>query len=63
MNITELRKIVKQIITVQGGKFYNFNTNNLVAAYGVSSIDVQNALNYFSYSPQQTSFRAATGWH
>lgn len=63
MSITELRKIVKQTIIVQGGKFYNFNTNNLVVAYGVSSIDVQNALNYFSYSPQQASFRKATGWH
>lgn len=63
MSITELRKIVKQIITVQGGKFYNFNTNNLIAAYGVDSVDVQNVLNYFSYSPQQVSFRKATGWH
>lgn len=58
ISIAEVRRIVKATIIAQGGKFYNFNSNNIQASTGCSCIDIQNAMNYFRYSPQQAKFRA-----
>lgn len=63
MTISELRKVVKQTIIAQGGKLYGFNINNIQAAYGVNYSQVQNAISYFAYSPQQAKFRAAYNFH
>jgi hypothetical protein len=57
MTAKEVRAIVKKIIIAQGGKIYNFNMTNLYNA-GLSVTQVQNAISYFSYSPQQAKFRA-----
>jgi hypothetical protein len=62
MTVKELRAEVKNAIIAQGGKLYNFNFNNLQKMYGVSSTDLQNAMNYFKYSPQQAKFRKEIGW-
>ena len=58
MTAKEIRKIVKNNIIAQGGKLYNYNLNNIRAMYGVNGTELQNAVNYFQYSPQQAKFRA-----
>lgn len=63
MKISELRKVIKNTIIAQGGKIYNFNINNIVSTYGVTYIECQNAMNYFSYSPQQEAFRKQYNYH
>jgi hypothetical protein len=63
MTAKEVRAIVKKIIIAQGGKIYNFNLTNLYNAYGLSVTQVQNAISYFSYSPQQAKFRAEYNFH
>ena len=57
MTLIELRKIVKATIIAQGGKLYNYNLNNIREYYGVNGTDLQNAVNYFQFSPQQAKFR------
>ena len=63
MTTSELRKALKEIIIAQGGKLYNYNFNNLNKMYGVSYGDMQNAMNYLQFSPQQANFRAAYNFH
>ena len=63
MTAKELRTIVKNQIVAQGGKLYNFNCNNIKNAYGVTATDIQNAINYFQFSPQQAKFRATYNFH
>ena len=63
MTAKEIRKIVKNNIIAQGGKLYNYNLNNIRAMYGVNETDLQNAVNYFQYSPQQAKFRAKYNFH
>lgn len=63
MTTTELKKIVKTTIIAQGGKIYNFNYNNWRTAYNVSGTSIQNAINYFRYSPQQEKFRTTYNFH
>lgn len=63
MTAKELRAIVKNQIIAQGGKLYNFNCNNIKNAYGVTVTDIQNAINYFRFSPQQAKFRATYNFH
>ena len=63
MTTIELKKIVKTTIIAQGGKLYNFNINNWRAAYGIDGTRIQNAINYFQYSPQQEKFRATYNFH
>lgn len=63
MTAKEVRALVKKIIIAQGGKIYNFNLTNLYNAYGLSVGQVQNAIHYFSYSPQQAKFRAEYNFH
>lgn len=63
MTVKEIRNEVKKIIIAQDGKLYNYNFNNLKAAYNVSCVDLQNAMNYFRYSPQQKSFREKYNFH
>ena len=63
MTTTELRKIVKNTIIAQGGKIYGFNCTNIYEFYGVSVTDLQNAINYFQYSPQQAKFRETYNFH
>lgn len=58
MTVKEIRSLVKQIIIAQDGKLYGFNFNNLQAQYNITGVQLQNAMNYFKYSPQQASFRA-----
>lgn len=53
----QARKEIKKIIIAQNGKIYNYNLNNL-RAIGFNGTDLQNACNYFKYSPQQATFRA-----
>lgn len=54
--LKELKPIVKEILIAQNGKFYGYNVNCLYAQ-GFSGTDIQNAVNYFQFSPQQKSFR------
>ena len=54
----QIRAEIKNAIIAQGGKLYNFNLTNITRALGCSSTDVQNAVNYFQFSPQQAKFRA-----
>lgn len=63
MTITELRKVIKNTIIAQNGEIYNFNINNIVKKYGVTYSECQNAMNYFSYSPQQKKFREQYNYH
>ena len=58
MTLKQTREAIKNVLIAQGGKIYNFNFNNLVAA-GYDSHDLQNAHNYFKYSPQQAELRKA----
>lgn len=55
-NLMNARKAVKAIIIAQNGTVYNYNINNL-RNIGYDGTDIQNALNYFKYSPQQAKFR------
>jgi hypothetical protein len=63
MKTSELRKIIKNTIIAQGGKLYNYNITNIMTRYGVSGTECQNACNYFSFSPQQESFRKQYNYH
>lgn len=58
MKASEIRAIVKNNIIAQGGKLYNFNLTNIMNTYGIGVTELQNAVNYFQYSPQQAAFRA-----
>lgn len=58
MTYFETRKAVKNIFTAQGGKIYNFNINWLADA-GHDRNNIQKAMSYFYYSPQQAKFRAS----
>lgn len=57
MTTKELREIVKTTIIAQNGKLYGFNSTNIRNMYGASGTAIQNAINYFKYSPQQRTFR------
>lgn len=57
MTTAEFKKIVKQTIMAQG-EIYNYNINNWHDALGVSTTQIQNAISYFQFSPQQAKFRA-----
>lgn len=61
MTTAELRKIVKNTLIAQKGKFYGFNFTNILNAYNVSGTEVQNAISYFKFSPQQANFRKEIG--
>ena len=63
MTTKELRVIVRNQIVAQGGKLYNFNCNDIKNTYGVTVTDIQNAINYFQFSPQQAKFRAKYNFH
>ena len=63
MTTSELKKIIRSTIIAQGGKLYNFNINNIRTTYGVDGTRIQNAINYFQYSPQQEKFRATYNFH
>lgn len=55
--LAEVKKEVKAMIIAQNGKLYNYN-HILLMNRGYDSTDIQNATNYFRYSPQQATFRA-----
>lgn len=61
MKTTELRKIVKGILKKQGGEIYGADCTMLKNKYGVTGTQIQNAVNYFKYSPQQKLFRLECG--
>lgn len=63
MTIKEVREEIKKTIIAQGGKLYNFNINNIRKVYGVDGTTIQNAINYFQFSPQQAKFRATYNFH
>ena len=63
MTTSELKKIIRTTIIAQGGKLYNYNFNNWIAVYGVDGTRIQNAINYFQYSPQQEKFRTTYNFH
>lgn len=58
----EIREAIKNTIIAQG-EVYNFNLNNIVAKYGCTLTEACNALNYFTYSPQQKRFRETYNFH
>ena len=62
MTVKEIRNEIKNAIIAQDGKLYNFNFNNLVAL-GANGTQIQNAANYFRYSPQQAAFREKYNFH
>ena len=57
----EIRKAVKATIIKRGGvnKLLNRDYTEIREALGCSYCDIQNAHNYFQYSPQQEKFRAS----
>jgi len=63
MTTKKLRNIVKNNIIAQGGKLYGFNCNNIAQMHGVAHTEIQNAMNYFRYSPQQAKFRETYNFH
>ena len=56
----ELKSIVKNILIAQGGKAYGYNCNTL-RAQGYDTTAIQNAFNYYRYSPTQAKFRESLG--
>lgn len=56
----ELKNIVKNILIAQGGKAYNYNYNTL-RAQGYNTTAIQNAFNYYEFSPTQAKFRESLG--
>ena len=63
MTTPELKKAIKNIIIAQNGKLYNFNIITIQKAFGVSGTAIQNAINYFQYSPTQAKFREKYNFH
>lgn len=63
MTTKEIRAIVKNNIIAQSGKLYNYNLNNIRTMYGVNGTELQNAVDYFQYSPQQAKFRETYNFH
>ena len=62
MTTAEFKKIVTQTIMAQG-EIYNYNINNWHDVLGVSTTQIQNAISYFQFSPQQAKFRATYNFH
>lgn len=57
-NTKQVRAAVKNLIMEKGGeKIFNFEITQLVEKIGCTYCDVQNAMSYFCYSPQQAKFR------
>lgn len=63
MKTKELKALIKETIIAQNGKLYNFNVNNIRKKYGVDGTAIQNAINYFQFSPQQAKFRETYNFH
>jgi len=63
MTVKEIRTKVKKVLIAKGGTMLNADSIELTNRYGISCIDIQNALNYFKYSPQQKAFREAYNIH
>ena len=57
----KLRTVVKNMIIKRGGMINGYDVRRIMDTYGVHACDVQNALSYFRFSPQQASFRAKYG--
>lgn len=53
---TEIRKAVKNVIVTQG-KITGHDVNNIRDALKCNGTEIQNAINYYQFSPQQKSFR------
>ena len=53
----EIREAVKKMIIAQGGKLYGYNITMLRNKYGWTGTQIQNATDYFRFSPQQKAFR------
>ena len=53
----QVRQEVKAALIAQNGKLYGYNVETIAAAHGCKHTDVQNAYNYFRFSPQQKAFR------
>lgn len=62
MTTKEIREEIKNAIIAQGGKLYGFNYNNL-RNKGVDGVKIQNAINYFQFSPAQENFRNTYNFH
>lgn len=57
MTYIQTRKVVKNLIIEVGvNGVYNYHINELVEQ-GHNNHDIQNALNYFRYSPQAKKYR------
>lgn len=57
-NTSQVRKAVKELIIKVGFKnIRNFHNTQIVEKLGCTYCDVQNAMSYFQYSPQQEKFR------
>jgi len=54
--IIEVRRAVKAVIVNKGG-LTGYDVNAIKAALKCNCVDVQNAINYFQFSPQQKTFR------
>lgn len=63
MKTKELKALIKKTIIAQNGKLYNFNVNNIRNKYNVDGTAIQNAINYFQFSPQQAKFRETYNFH
>ena len=58
MSTKEIRAEVKKLLVAKNGKMINADWTALVQQFNISYTDIQNAYNYFRFSPQQSTFRA-----
>ena len=56
MGAIKLRNIVKKAIIKRGGMLSGYDVVAIMEEYGVHASDIQNAINYFQFSPQQEKF-------
>ena len=59
---TEIRKAVKNVIATKG-RISGYDVNDIREALKCSAVDIQNAMNYYRYSPQQKTFRETYNYY
>ena len=63
MSTKEIRAEVKKLLIAKNGKMINADWTALTQQFNITYTDIQNAYNYFRFSPQQRAFRELYGIH
>ena len=58
----EIRKAVKNVIVTKGG-VSGYDVNDIRDALKCNTVEIQNAMNYYRYSPQQKTFRETYNYY